>query len=160
MSADILGTSCDQSRSMVQYSFTSTETRRLVRTDSPGRPPRLSHSSWTMSCFVRIYGVLLYRLCVWVSPKLQALVYADILPSTTAVFSYAIGSIKLSANEQFFCWCSNSSMFVTDNSNKTRRAIYSRQQIKPQSFESRRNFFFFFFYPVWMRFMFTCVPWH
>ena len=30
--------------------------------------------------------------------KLQALVY-DILPSTTAVFSYAIGSGKLSANE-------------------------------------------------------------
>ena len=34
-------------------------------------------------------------------PRLQALVY-DILPSTTAVFSYAIGSRKLSANEQFF----------------------------------------------------------
>ena len=33
--------------------------------------------------------------------KLQALVY-DILPSTTAVFSYAMGSRKLSANEQFF----------------------------------------------------------
>ena len=33
--------------------------------------------------------------------KLQALVY-DILLSTTAVFSYAIGSRKLSANEQFF----------------------------------------------------------
>ena len=33
--------------------------------------------------------------------KLQALVY-DILPSTTAVFSYAIGSRKLSPNEQFF----------------------------------------------------------
>ena len=48
MSADILGTSWDQCRSMVQYSFTSTETKRLVRTDSPGRPPRLSHSSWTM----------------------------------------------------------------------------------------------------------------
>ena len=32
--------------------------------------------------------------------KLQALVY-DILPSTTAVFSYAIGSRKLSANKQF-----------------------------------------------------------
>ena len=30
-----------------------------------------------------------------------ALVY-DSLPSTTAVFSYAIGSRKLSANEQFF----------------------------------------------------------
>ena len=39
------------------------------------------------------------RACVCV--KLQALVY-DILPSTTAVFSYAIGSIKLSANKQFF----------------------------------------------------------
>ena len=50
MSADILGTSCDQCRSMIQYSFTSTETRRLVRTDSPGRPPRLSHSSGTMVC--------------------------------------------------------------------------------------------------------------
>ena len=34
-------------------------------------------------------------------PKLQALVH-DILSSTTAVFSYAIGSRKLSANEQFF----------------------------------------------------------
>ena len=33
--------------------------------------------------------------------KLQALVY-DILPSTTAVFRYVIGSWKLSANEQFF----------------------------------------------------------
>ena len=32
--------------------------------------------------------------------KLLALVY-DVLPSTTAVFSYAIGSRKLSANEQF-----------------------------------------------------------
>ena len=49
MSVDILGTSWDQCRSMVQYSITTTETRRLVRTDSPGRPPRLSHSSWTMS---------------------------------------------------------------------------------------------------------------
>ena len=34
-------------------------------------------------------------------PKLQALV-SNILPSTTAVFSYVIGSRKLSANEQFF----------------------------------------------------------
>ena len=37
----------------------------------------------------------------WDGAKLQALVY-DILPSTTAVFSYAIGSRKLSANEHFF----------------------------------------------------------
>ena len=33
--------------------------------------------------------------------NLQALVY-DILPSTTAVFSYAIGPRKLPANEQLF----------------------------------------------------------
>ena len=43
--------------------------------------------------------VLDCRCCC--SVKLQALVY-NILPSTTAVFSYAIGSRKLSANEQFF----------------------------------------------------------
>ena len=41
-----------------------------------------------------------YRWCQG-EGKLQALVY-HILPSTTAVFSYAIGSRKLSANEQFF----------------------------------------------------------
>ena len=33
--------------------------------------------------------------------KMQKPVY-DIVPSTTAVFSYALGSRKLSANEQFF----------------------------------------------------------
>ena len=40
-------------------------------------------------------------LGVWDDVKLLALVY-DILPSTSAVFSYARGSRKLSANEQFF----------------------------------------------------------
>ena len=40
-------------------------------------------------------------LPVLLVPKLQAQVY-DILHSTTAVFSYTIGSRKLSANEQFF----------------------------------------------------------
>ena len=49
MLADILGTSWDQCWNTVQYNFMSTETRRLVRMDSPGRPPWLSHSSWTMS---------------------------------------------------------------------------------------------------------------
>ena len=49
MSVDVLGTSWDQRVSMVQYSFTSTETIRLIRTESPGRPPRLSHSSWTLT---------------------------------------------------------------------------------------------------------------
>ena len=36
-----------------------------------------------------------------VEGRFQALVYNS-LPSTTAVFSYAIGSRKLSADEQFF----------------------------------------------------------
>ena len=115
---------------------------------------RLSHvylGDWALGCFhslistqtfrralatsVDVVEVLLYvhtsrRLIRDGSPgrKLQALVY-DILPSATAVFSYAIGPRKLSANEQvFFCWCSNSSKFVRNNSNKTRRVIYSRQQ--------------------------------
>ena len=41
------------------------------------------------------------RPAQWYWSKLQALVY-DILSSATAVFSYAIGLRKLSANEQFF----------------------------------------------------------
>ena len=48
MSVDILGTNCDQCVCMVQCCFTSTETIRLIRTGSPGRPPRLSQSSWTL----------------------------------------------------------------------------------------------------------------
>ena len=56
-----------------------------------------------------MFRLLALRERVWVwrgvsvcgGVKLQALVY-NILPSTTAVFIYAIGSRKLSANEQFF----------------------------------------------------------
>ena len=48
--------------------------------------------------------------------KLQALVY-DILPSTTAVFSYATRSRKLLANEQFFVGAQTVvSLLQTDNS--------------------------------------------
>ena len=48
MLVDILGTNCDQCLSTLQCCFTSTEIIRLIRTESPGRPPRLSHSSWTL----------------------------------------------------------------------------------------------------------------
>ena len=41
MSVDIFGTKCDQCRSMVQCCFTSTEAVKLIRSESPGRPPRL-----------------------------------------------------------------------------------------------------------------------
>ena len=43
--ADILGTNCEQCVCTVQCCFTSTKTIKLIRTGSPGRPPRLSHSS-------------------------------------------------------------------------------------------------------------------
>ena len=90
--------------------------------------------------------------------KLQALVY-DILPSTTAVFSYAIGPRKLSSNEQFFVGAQTVVSLLQTTQIKQRRAIYSRQQftpaqMKPQSFESWRNSFF---RPGWMRLMFTWV---
>ena len=54
MSSDVgltslLGTNCDQCVCMAQCCFTSTETIGLIRTGSPGRPPRLSHSSWTLT---------------------------------------------------------------------------------------------------------------
>ena len=52
MSDDILRTNCDQCRSTVQCCFTSTETVRLVRTESPGWPPRLSHSTWTLLSYI------------------------------------------------------------------------------------------------------------
>ena len=46
------------------YSFTSTETRRLVMTDSPGRPPRLSHSSWTMTRLGVIIIIIIDNFCI------------------------------------------------------------------------------------------------
>ena len=61
-------------------------------------------------CSVNIYAMGVFFIYIFfcfkfelrrAQPKLQALVY-DILPSTTAVFRYAVGSRKLSANEQFF----------------------------------------------------------
>ena len=56
-----------------------------------------------------MFWLLALRERVWVwrgvsvcgGVNLQALVY-NILPSTTAVFSYVTGSRNLSANEQFF----------------------------------------------------------
>ena len=81
--------------------------------------------------------------------KLQALVY-HMLPSTTAVFSYATGSTEnCQLTSSFFCWCSNSGKFVTNDSDYIRRlflqltTLLTPTQIKPKSFESRRNYFFY-----------------
>ena len=49
MLVDILGTNCDQCQSTVQYCFTSMETIRLIRMESPRWPPQFSHSSWTLT---------------------------------------------------------------------------------------------------------------
>ena len=97
-----------------QHRFSTLQARAVFPTTSQAPTPQTHHHLHTkLSCTVSSKdGTVRY--------KLQALVY-DILPSTTAVFSYAIGSRKLSANEQFFCWCSNSSKFVTNNSDYIRR---------------------------------------
>ena len=66
MSVDILGTNCDQCQSTVQCCFTATETVRLIRTESPGRPPRLSHSSraltWKVPDLEFIYNLVFTRM--------------------------------------------------------------------------------------------------
>ena len=86
------------------------------------------------------------------------LVY-DILPLTTAVFSYAIGFRKLSANEQFFVGA-QTVVSVLDKQLKLKRSrvihIATNKVYKsnPKSFESRRNSFF---HPGWMRLVFTWV---
>ena len=72
MSVDILGTNCDQYRNMVQCCFTSTDTIRLIRTESPWRPPRLSHSCWTLSVFgdrfyIALFSALEQTHCVLVA---------------------------------------------------------------------------------------------
>ena len=85
---------------------------------------------------------------MWI--KLQALVYG-ILPSTTAVFSYAIGSRKLSANEQFFVVVQTvvsllqTTQIISEDCVITDHVAYasSNKLIKPKSLESRRNSLFF-----------------
>ena len=89
-------------------------------------------------------------LFLWAGPKLQALAY-DILPSTIAVFSYAIGSRKLSANEQFFVGAQTvvrllqTTQIVSDVDFVTDHVAYASSNTT-KSFQSRRNSFFFFFF--------------
>ena len=70
MSVDILGTSWDQCVSVVQCCFTSTETIILVRTESPGRPPRLLHSCWALRAQASAWICILVRGPVC-SPRTQ-----------------------------------------------------------------------------------------
>ena len=94
----------------------------------------------------------------WLNPKikLQALVY-DILPSTTAVFSYATGSRKLSANEQFFVGAQTvvrllqTTQTVSDVCFITDHVAYTSRN-KPQTVWIETDLFL-----GWMRLMFMCV---
>ena len=99
MLADKLGTSWDQCRSMVQYSFTSTETIRLVRTESPGRPPPLSCSSWTM-------WEPQPRTYVYVGPWPQPLQCAA--PGSSAALTTMVSCLQVSQQpgrfSSKFCW--------------------------------------------------------
>ena len=110
-----------------------------------------------MKVKVKVEGVQLSVAEVAGIFKLQALVY-DILPSTTAVFSYAIGSRKLSANEQFFVGAQTIVSLLQTTQIKQGVSFIAANKVvsNPQSFESRRNSSF---YPGWMRLMFTCVLW-
>ena len=53
-----------QSLVLLKCCFTSTETRkrRFIRNGSPGRPPRLSHSSWTL---VSLWSEWADCICTW-----------------------------------------------------------------------------------------------
>ena len=124
----------------------------------PADLPVSMHTCCTCACLRVACMCVCAMVCVHYALKLQALVY-NILPSTSALFSYALGSRKLSANEQFFCWCSNSISllqtiqiisdvcFITDHV-----AYASSNKTKIVWIETDH-----FFYPGWMRLMFTCV---
>ena len=93
--------------------------------------------------------------------KLQALVY-DILPSTTAVFSYAIGSRKLSANEQFFVGAQTVVSLLQTTLIKQSVSFVAANKVCTSANKTTDGTLFsfsFLFYPGWMRLMFTCVLW-
>ena len=96
-----------------------------------------------------------------VCPKLQALVY-DILPSTTAVFSYAIGSRKLSANKQFFVGAQTVVSLLQTTQIKQGVSFIAANKVYTSTnkttivwIETELSFFL----SEWMRLMFTCVLW-
>ena len=83
-------------------------------------------------------------------PNSKALVY-DILPSTTAVFSYAIGSRKLSANDHFFVGAQTAVNLLQTTQIKQGVSFIAANKVytstnKTTTFESIRNSFFLFFF--------------
>ena len=93
-------------------------------------------------------------------PKLQALVY-DILPSTTAVFSYATGSRKLSANEQFFGGAQTVVSMLQITQIKQGVPFIATNKVYTSTNKTTIVWIemelFFFFNPGWMHLVFTCM---
>ena len=91
-------------------------------------PPRLSlHPSLSLSLCLSLSSQLLRLYQDDQATQQNTTIERWLLTQLVSwhfVFSYAIVSRKLSANEQFFCWCSDSSKFVTNNSDYIRRLFY------------------------------------
>ena len=84
----------------------------------------ISLSTQPVLLFLCTQPVLLSLSLHSLNSRLQALVY--VLPSTTAVFSYTIGSRKLSANEQFFFVRAQTVVsLLQNNSHYIRRLFYN-----------------------------------
>ena len=110
------------------------------------------------SCLRACFGARL--LLVILVPKLQELVY-DILSSTTAVFSYAIESTKLSANEQFFVCAQTVVSLLQTTQIKGGVSFIAANKVYTSTNKTTIVWIQteLFFYPGWMRLMFTCVLW-
>ena len=107
--------------------------------------------------WITYFVVVDHTLC----SKLQALVY-DILPSTTAVFSYTMGSRKLSANEQFFVGVQTVVSLLQTTQIKQGVSFIAANKVYTSTNKTTIVLIkteLFFFYPGWMRLMFTCVLW-
>ena len=101
------------------------------------------------------------RVKAW--PKPQALVY-DILPSTTALFSYAIGSTKLSANKQFFVNTQTVVSLLQTTQIKQGVSFIATNKVYTSTNKTtivwiQTELLSSFFYLGWMRLLFTCVLW-
>ena len=135
------------------------------RTSDTGQPCHLFKPKWKPSSSHSISAptnintqFLLQSVCACV--KLQAPVY-DILPSTTAVFSYAIGSRKLSANEQFFAGAQTVVSLLQTTQLKQGMSFIAANKVYTSTNKTTIIWIVteLFFYPGWMCLMFTCMLW-
>ena len=90
---------------------------------------------------------------------LKALVY-DILHSTAAIFSYTIGSRKLSANKQFFVGAQTVVSLLQTTQIKQGVSFIAANKVYTSTNKTTIVWIeteLFLFYQGWMRLMFTCV---